>query len=367
MSTLQSSKYERTVYFTKEVDSDYECAICFNVADEPMNCGSQAGCTGVFCTKCMSNALIRKMQCSVCRFTIKDKPIRNNILKGIINKQEVYCIYTLNPHNKRTKRGRAIDKGCQWKGLLRDMDSHINNDCQNHKTECIHCEEDVLACKMTEHLAECDEVIIECDDCQASFRRYDKAYHSGICPNKIVLCPFACHGCTVKVTRALYTAHQTNYAIEHAELLSTRLSIIDKQYKRTIYWTITNIQHILINNKDTIFSKNFILNDGDGISSFYLSTYIDNTDYLRLYITKDEEESTSILISDLTGSIFTLVHTTDATKNVTKTLKNGSVKLGKCIGWSSFCKDITPYITKEDTIVIEAKISFRPQDISYTV
>ena len=220
---------------------------------------------------------------------------------------------------------------------------------------------------MTEHLAECDEVIIECDDCQASFRRYDKAYHSGICPNKIVLCPFACHGCTVKVTRALYTAHQTNYAIEHAELLSTRLSIIDKQYKRTIYWTITNIQHILINNKDTIFSKNFILNDGDGISSFYLSTYIDNTDYLRLYITKDEEESTSILISDLTGSIFTLVHTTDATKNITKTLKNGSVKLGKCIGWSSFCKDITPYITKEDTIVIEAKISFRPQDISYTV
>ena len=203
MSTIFNSKFNCTVHFINPVDELFWCAICFDVANEPLICGSKIGCTGVFCTCCLTEALKRKTSCPKCRLE-SIAPAKNNIVKELIYEQVVYCAYSNFKDIIATKKGKKTPFlprfGCQWKGALRKLEGHVANDCQcapvsctnegcqivvqrkelgDHlandclfrSVACLHCSLVIRFDGLEAHIAVCDKVTLVCVDCQAPYLR----------------------------------------------------------------------------------------------------------------------------------------------------------------------------------------------------
>ena len=247
MSKLISSKHHRTVNFVSIVSERYSCGICQNIADEPMNCGNPEGCKGVCCSKCLSNVLTDTKACPFCSFEISSQPIKNIIVKDLIADEEVYCVY-------------ATDSipACEWHGLLNKLDDHLSADCvllpvlcsnegcseviprhdlPTHlasecgyrSTQCEHCLNPVQVNSYETHNTSCGKVALTCKDCGDHYIREDQTAHDEVCPDKLVTCPFARHGCVVAVLRKDFRGHQAEMAVDHSVLLAQRLSLAEQQ------------------------------------------------------------------------------------------------------------------------------------------
>ena len=262
MASLYSSKYNSFIHFIDKVNPIYKCSICFNVADEPMNCGSKTGCVGVFCTTCMSNALKHRNDCPLCNCRMNAGPIKNNILKNMIYDENVYCVYCdlmENPTKQDKKAYQPLKprNDCKWNGKLKELDSHIQHECQYIPRDCKYirhgctyrsysrkmryhesnmCEYRSVPCTycntlveqndMIAHLNTCDKYELTCTDCNSIYTRENQFLHNSTCPEKIVHCPFSHHGCSVRVLRKGYNTHQIEYAIKHSELLADAITAI---------------------------------------------------------------------------------------------------------------------------------------------
>lgn len=259
MSTLISSKHKCAINFLNKVHPRYFCGVCSHVADEPLSCGSKDGCTGVFCSKCLTASVVESSKCPSCSFEIADSPHKNNFAKEIIADEPVYCTYAelTNDVNKDSDDEITSWSACTWTGALKDLEAHIATDCELapvpcthpgctvapprsqlslHLTNecelrnilCLHCCEPVVFIDMPCHLEACGKVSLTCTNCQAPYLREDQAAHHACCPEKPVTCPFACHGCAVALVRKDYDQHQIDGAVSHAELLAGKLSAVDK-------------------------------------------------------------------------------------------------------------------------------------------
>ena len=255
MSTLFYSKFNCTIHFVNPVDGRFNCAICLDVANEPLSCGSKIGCTGVFCTYCLTEALKRKKSCPKCILE-SIAPAKNNIVKELIYDQEIYCAYSNFKENVATKKGKKnVLKprfGCQWRGSLGELEGHVAHDCQCapvactnegcrvvvHRKElddhlavdclfrsvtCMHCSLVLRFDGLEAHIAVCYKVTLVCVDCQAPYLREVEGVHETTCPEKPVTCPFACHGCSDIILRKEFGQHQLDSAVAHSDLLAAKL------------------------------------------------------------------------------------------------------------------------------------------------
>ena len=112
--TIASALNRKTVSFV-DINNDYDCVVCTNVADEPVRCSGL--CAGIFCHGCMEQALTRNNSCPLCKkpniTAIKDVILRSHILR-----HHVYCINkgTAEDSSKtKNKKRKAIpDEKCPW-------------------------------------------------------------------------------------------------------------------------------------------------------------------------------------------------------------------------------------------------------------
>ena len=216
-----------------------------------MNCGNPCGCKGAFCAKCLSGILDNSKTCPSCSFETSSQPIKYSIVEDLIADEEVYCIYATDS-----------SPACEWHGQLKDLQAHLDTDClcfpvpctnegcseaipRHHLpthltiecgyrlTQCEYCLVNVQVREYEAHEGECSKFILTCGDCGGTYLREDTAAHDARCPDKLVTCPFACHGCDVPVLRKDAQRHQANEGANHAVLVAQRLSLVEDKLSAT--------------------------------------------------------------------------------------------------------------------------------------
>jgi len=184
----------------------------------------------------------------------------DNAARAIINEKQVYCVnaYSSSKEVEKvvgTKRKYHTDdvfldgKKCHWIGPYGTLGHHLREDCS---FEMIHCTS--LECPaieqrqfLTRHLAVCEFVLEECQDCGDSVRRKDLAAHDINCVGKVIICECATRfqrknlgkhremscplayvecqvtGCCLNVMRKDLNMHADEYSTKHVQCLSLKL------------------------------------------------------------------------------------------------------------------------------------------------
>ena len=113
------------LFFVKELPKhvEIECPVCLNILTDPhlVSC-----CGHNFCGSCIERVKASNGSCPMCKEE-EYQAIPDKKCLRIINGLEVYC------SNKK--------KGCQWKGELKNMSTHLNKEkregeCQYESVKC---------------------------------------------------------------------------------------------------------------------------------------------------------------------------------------------------------------------------------------
>ena len=271
--------------------------------------------------------------------------------------------------------------GCSITAVRSQLALHRDSECKFRVSACSHCHCMTRVVDTATHLTTCGKVTLTCIDCNAPYLRENHAAHTLACPEKRVMCPFACHGCTTVVIRKDFDQHQIDSAVSHSKLLADELASVKEQLSDltaikdkietiSVKWTINSISlHMAKHDEDDddddtdtnidIRSKNFEVSGLRGTSVLHFTLVITSTDSIGLYVRKDVDESSDNSPICLGGTVITLLHPTDPGEQVTYTF-NGDDMLEASTAWnkewSELTPDIKPYITATDTITIEGQI-----------
>ena len=222
--------------FLAEVGDEYKCKVCGRVAIGLV----LLGCCGEHaCEACVSPFHEDGRPCPCCG--------ESNI--------------SWLPHVKHRKFILALevrcsmkDRGCEWTGVLQDLDAHLDfdtGDCQFVDVQCPNkCSQPVPKCGVPDHLEnscpkrdyncrycgftgtydevcnehypQCDSYPIPCpNSCTVvSIERGTLDMHLNMCPYQEVECDFAYAGCKEKVQRELLDKHMADHVQHHLSLLS---------------------------------------------------------------------------------------------------------------------------------------------------
>uniref|UniRef100_A0A1X7UHG1 RING-type domain-containing protein n=1 Tax=Amphimedon queenslandica TaxID=400682 RepID=A0A1X7UHG1_AMPQE len=178
----QFSKEE--VFFVKELPEhvEIECPVCLNILTDPhiVSC-----CGHNFCRSCIERVKASNGSCPMCKENEYQVVVNKERLR-IINGLEVYC------SNK--------EKGCQWKGELKNMSTHIRKEMRKGD-----CEYEEVKCRYTN----CRRVRMQ--------RRYLKDHEDSKCPQR----PFQCPYCAKEGTFLSITMDHYIHPVTDSEYLST--------------------------------------------------------------------------------------------------------------------------------------------------
>ena len=222
--------------FTEPLPEDYQCPICHEVLKEPQvtDC-----CGGNFCRGCISQILKNGGHCPFCRKAGFQVLIDRKLERKILALQ-VYC--------------RVKDRGCGWKGVLRELDTHLDTDCQYVAVDCPNgcgerpkrrnlpdhlrnsCPKRKFSCpycqfKATyervanEHWPQCEKYPLPCpNDCGVgTVERGRLEHHRSECPLQVVECEFSHSGCTEKIRRKDTARHMEENTQKHLVMVSTSM------------------------------------------------------------------------------------------------------------------------------------------------
>uniref|UniRef100_A0A1X7T114 RING-type domain-containing protein n=1 Tax=Amphimedon queenslandica TaxID=400682 RepID=A0A1X7T114_AMPQE len=192
----QFSKDE--VSFLKELPEhvEIECPICLNILTDP----HQVTCCGHnYCGSCIERVKDSDGSCPMCKEEEYQSFVDKKCLR-IINGLEVYC------SNK--------DKGCQWKGELKNMSTHLKKrkrrgECQYEEGKCRNrkCREKRQRRYLKDHEdRECPQRPFQCQYCEeeGTFLSITKDHYEE-CWRYPVTCPNECSSNTMP--RGSLTAH----------------------------------------------------------------------------------------------------------------------------------------------------------------
>lgn len=130
--TISSILNGRTVCFV-DIDFDFNCVICMNVADDPVRCSGL--CAAIFCNDCLKQALTRARSCPSCKRSnsqaLKDVMIRSQILK-----HQVYCVNSGREASSEEEEKSAPDDKCTWIGKYEQLIGHITH-CDFEMVSCV--------------------------------------------------------------------------------------------------------------------------------------------------------------------------------------------------------------------------------------
>ncbi|XP_011404978.1 PREDICTED: TNF receptor-associated factor 3-like [Amphimedon queenslandica] len=199
------AQFSKELSFVKEVPENMEidCPICLNILTDPhiVSC-----CGHNFCGSCIERIKASNGSCPMC----KEKDYLSFVDKKCsrrINGLEVYC------SNK--------EKGCQWKGELKNMSTHrnkekIEGECQYEEVKCRY--EKCLERKQRRYLKdhedrECDQRPFQCQyrGEEGTFLSITKDHYEE-CRQYPVTCPNKC--VSTNMPRGSLTAHINECPLE---------------------------------------------------------------------------------------------------------------------------------------------------------
>ena len=247
---IMSQFSKKELSFVKEVPEqiEIECPICLHILTDP----HLVSCCGYnFCGSCIQEVKASNGSCPMC----KEKKYRTMVDKKcsrIINGLEVYC------SNK--------EKGCQWKGELKNMSTHLekatggrvrvcqyeevkcrhekcqerkqrrylkyheDNECHQRPFECEHCGEEGTFLFITlDHYEECWWYPVTCPNkcVSTNMPRYSLTDHIDECPLEPVDCVFSWAGCNDKPLRKDVHVHTAD--TKHMTLLAVACGQLKKE------------------------------------------------------------------------------------------------------------------------------------------
>ena len=216
----QFSKEELS--FVKELPEhvEIECPVCLNILTDP----HQVTCCGHnFCGSCIERVKASNGSCPMCQEEEYQSFIDKKCLR-IINGLEVYC------SNK--------EKGCQWKGELKNMSTHLNKEkregeCQYEEVKCGYekCQERKQRRYLKYHEdKECPQRPFQCQYCRSkgTFLSITKDHYvNKECPLQPVDCVFSWAGCNYKPLRKDVHVHTAD--TKHMTLLAVACGQLKKE------------------------------------------------------------------------------------------------------------------------------------------
>ena len=232
----QFSKEELS--FVKELPEhvEIECPVCLNILTDP----HQVTCCGHnFCGSCIERVKASNGSCPMC----KEKKYQSFIDKKcsrIINGLEVYC------SNKK--------KGCQWKGELKNMSTHLNKEkregeCQYEEVKCQYekCQERKQRRYLSYHEdKECPQCPFKCQYCRrnGTFLFITKDHYEK-CSQYPVTCPNKC--VSTNMPRGSLTAHVNRECpLEPVDCVFSWAGCNDKPLRKDVHVHTADTKHMTL-------------------------------------------------------------------------------------------------------------------------
>ena len=231
----QFSKEELS--FVKELPEhvEIECPVCLNILTDPhlVSC-----CGHNFCGSCIERVKASNGSCPMC----KEKEYQSFIDKKcsrIINGLEVYC------SNK--------EKGCQWKGELKNMSTHLNKekregDCQYEEVKCQYeeCQERYQRRYLKNHEdKKCPERPFQCQYCgEEDTFLYITEDHYEECEEYPVTCPNKC--VSTNMPRGSLTAHINECPLEPVDCVFSWAGCNDKPLRKDVHVHTADTKHMTL-------------------------------------------------------------------------------------------------------------------------
>ena len=246
--------------FVKEPETWYACIICQELAVSPQQ---TTCCAQTLCQSCTDACQRRHLvTCPHCRKENWETS-RDARLTRLISDLEVLC----QNHNK----------GCQWRGELRDLQDHLDKKCDLHTIPCPNgCNVRIERKNLAKHTrVECLDSRAKCPFCSSAMTRRELFFHHyklcanwpALCPHlckekatwtkgqltrhlengcdeEIVMCEFASAGCHAEVMRRELKEHMQSALSSHLSLL-LRENIALKKEVKDLKDTVNLLQHQL--------------------------------------------------------------------------------------------------------------------------
>ena len=220
-----------------------ECPVCLHILRTPY----QVTCCGKsFCKECIKQIKADKKACPCCKED-NYNDFHNKGLQQPLYGFKVFCV------NK--------DEGCEWKGELGELDSHLNpknlaidnelQGCAFANIKCSYCCETLTRKDLQHHKKElCDKRPFSCEYCKRYESNYDDVIHNhwqvcgsypvqcpnhcgayperqdakkhftSYCPLTVVECDFSYAGCVVRLARKDMPEHIKESLATHFSLLA---------------------------------------------------------------------------------------------------------------------------------------------------
>lgn len=234
--------------FLEDIPDRYLCTLCGLVARnvQVVNC-----CEKRFCRSCVKPSHDKHQACPHCNdqdFEIMS--MKKDNLK--INELNVCC--------------RERNRGCQWRGKLKDLQFHLTMEedgCRYSPMECSRCHELVNRCDMVNHqeneciereyrcmfcnyeasydhvtrahMPECSYCPLKCpNQCGVTCERMNMDEHlQEICPEQYLPCEYTYAGCEIKYRRKNKDDHMTEHMNDHKmmEQIHKQVTVVMKKFK----------------------------------------------------------------------------------------------------------------------------------------
>ncbi|PFX17392.1 TNF receptor-associated factor 4 [Stylophora pistillata] len=237
--------------FVGAVDEDFQCVICHLPLKEPVltRCGHR------YCKQCLEGHIRWQRsqgQYSTCPSDRQNLDSDKDIFPDKATERKILSLTI-----------RCPNDDCEWTGELRDKEVHLrscpfhqvlcsNNNCdtkiqrrllKQHENiaciwrilQCTYCSEPHPACKMQEHMTQCNKFPETCpNNCGRSISRDMVSTHTkDECPRTIISCPFARVGCKQKVERQEMESHLESTTRVHLDFTYSSNNNTEDELKDT--------------------------------------------------------------------------------------------------------------------------------------
>ena len=223
--------------FVKELPEylQIECPVCLGILTDPhiVSC-----CGHNFCGSCIERVKASNGSCPVCNEEEYQSFIDKKCSR-IINRLEVYC------SNK--------EKGCQWKGELKNMSTHLNKEkrrgeCQYEEVKCRYekCQERRQRRYVRDHEnQECPQRLVLCQYCSSkgTFLSITKDHYEE-CRQYPVTCPNKCVSTTMP--RYSLTAHINECPLEPVDCVFSWAGCNDKPLRKDVHVHTADTKHMTL-------------------------------------------------------------------------------------------------------------------------
>ena len=235
LKMAQFSKEELSFVEDLPKHVEIECPVCLNILTDPhiVSC-----CGHNFCRACIGRVRASNGSCPMCKEE-EYQAIPDKKCSRIINGLEVYC------SNK--------EKGCQWKGELKNMSTHLNKEkregeCQYEEVKCRYekCQERKQRRYLKYHEdEECPQRPFKCQYCRrkGTFLSITKDHYKE-CSQYPVTCP---NKCTLTILpQHTLTDHINKCPLEPVDCVFSWAGCNDKPLRKDVHVHTADTKHMTL-------------------------------------------------------------------------------------------------------------------------